>query len=51
MQGNRLLLIVFAIVVVLAVIYVFRHIQGDPIENQRRNPETRPKVEGTAPAP
>lgn len=35
MQMNRALLIALAIVVVLVVIYVFRHIQGDPLEHDR----------------
>lgn len=46
MQMNRALLIAFAIVVLLVVIYVFRHIQGDPLEHDRLNPQDRPRVEG-----
>lgn len=46
---TRLLVAVFAMVVLLVVIYVFRHIQGDPIERQRLNPELRPSP--AAPAP
>ncbi len=46
-SSTRILLVIFAVVVLLVVIYVFRHIQGDPIEQQRLNPESRPRVEGT----
>lgn len=45
MPTNRLLLLVFAVFVLLAVIYVFRHIRGDPVEHDRANPESRPRVE------
>ncbi len=45
MPLNRILVIVVAIVAILVVITVFRHIQGDPIENQRLNPELRPQTE------
>ncbi len=40
----RLLIAVFAMAVMLVTIYVFRHIQGDPIERQRLNPEERPSA-------
>lgn len=43
----RLLVGVFAVTVLLVTIYVFRHIQGDPLERDRLNPEQRPSV--TAP--
>lgn len=50
MSLNRFLVILFAIVVLLVVINVFRHIQGDPVERQRLNPELRPQTEkGEAP--
>lgn len=40
----RLLIAVFAMAVMLVTIYVFRHVQGDPMERQRLNPEARPSA-------
>ena len=46
---RRLMVAVFAMAVLLVTIYVSRHIQGDPVERERLNPELRPNP--TAPAP
>jgi hypothetical protein len=45
MPANRIVFIAFAILMLLVVVYVFRHIQGDPVERDRLNPEQRPRVE------